>query len=107
MIFRSILHLSERGIQQKYNDHHMSSATWIFDLVALLTIGVAPDDYVKTPCPRMNQRTLVPSDIINSTECLSSISTSHHLSLIPRFHALHRIVISDASNDEFESVLSL
>ena len=66
-----------------------------------LTTEVALDDNKKTPCPRMNQRTLVPSDIIKSTEFLSSTSTSHHLPLVPKFHALRGIVISDASNDEF------
>ena len=47
----------------------------------MLTTGVAPDDNVKTPCPRMNQRTLVPSDIINSTEFLNSTSSSYHFLL--------------------------
>ena len=57
----------------------------------MLTTRVAPDDNEKTPCPRMNQKTLVPSGVISSTEFFNSTSTSIHL----------------ASNDEFQSVLSL
>ena len=34
MIFRSILHLLERGIKQKYHIHHMSCPRWILALVA-------------------------------------------------------------------------
>ena len=51
----------------------------------MLTTGVAPNDYMKTPCPRMNQRTLVPSDIISSTKFLNSTSTSYHFLLYPDF----------------------
>ena len=34
----------------------------------MLTTGVAPDDNEKTPCPRMNQKTFISTDIISSTK---------------------------------------
>ena len=41
----------------------------------LLTTGVALDDNEKTPCPRMNQETFVPSDIISSTESVTGLGS--------------------------------
>jgi len=46
----------------------------------MLTTGVAPDDYMKTPFPRIIQRTLVQSDIISQQSFLTLLLSSHHLS---------------------------
>ena len=46
----------------------------------MLTIGVTLDDYMKTPCPKMIQRTLVPSDIVSQQNFLTLLLSSHHLS---------------------------
>ena len=79
-----------------------------------LTTGVAPNDNEKTPCPRMNQKTFVPSYIIRYHQFNRVFKLYFYFlsfSLVPRFPALQGFVIIDASNDEFwvsiESVIGL
>ena len=76
----------------------------------MLTTRVALDDNEKTPCPRMNQKTFVPSDIIRYHQFNRVFKLYFYFlsfSLVPRFHALRGIVLSDSSNEFCVSVESV
>lgn len=57
-------------IKRSNNRSTIPRKQWI-----LLTTGVAPEEYLKTPCPRMYQRMLVPSEIIILPEFFKSTSS--------------------------------
>lgn len=66
----------------------------------MLTTGVALNDYMKTPCPRMIQKTLIPS-YISGQHCFLTLLLFLIIFLVPRFHTMWGIVTSDTSDDEF------